>query len=221
LSFNHNSVDTFLAQFKSLVEEAEFGLDTNSTMSMLASKLPFGMMNHIMKIVRPHMFRGWLDAIGQYHADNTVVDNLKGNQEQKFHKKNATGFTPEQWAKILGVKIPKDPNTMDTSAGHTKAFFVKKKTQGHAVKTKEKPNLETQCKEGHCFNCNQQGHLSKNCPKPKKDKGKTPIKARIAETEESSAKEDRGRAMKEGSKLHIIQKAIAAHNGEEFERSDF
>jgi hypothetical protein len=32
--------------------------------------------------------------------------------------------------------------------------------------------------------------MSKNCPKTKKDKGKTPIKARIAETEESSAEED-------------------------------
>ena len=32
--------------------------------------------------------------------------------------------------------------------------------------------------------------MSKNCPKPKKDKGKTPVKARIAETEESSAEED-------------------------------
>ena len=190
LSFDHNSVDTFLAQFESLAEEAEFGLDTNPTMSMLASKLPFGMMNHIVKIVRPHTFRGWLDAIRQYHADNTAVNNLKGNQEQKSHKKNATGITPEQWAKILGVKLPKDPNAMDTSAGRTKAYFVKKKTQGRAVETKEKFDSDTQKKEGRCFNCNQQGHMSKNCPKPKKDKGKTPIKARIAETEESSAEEN-------------------------------
>ena len=142
----------------------------------------------------------------------------------------------DQWAKILGVKIPKDPNAMDTSAGRTKAYFVKKKTQGRAVETKEKFDPDTQRKEGRCFNCNQQGHLSKNCPKPKKDKGKIPVKARIAETEESSAEEDanetddekiaddywtKGRALKEASKLHIIQKAIAAHDGEEFDGSDF
>src|ERR1700687_5350650 len=79
---------------------------------------------------------------------------------------------------------------MDTSAGRTKAYFAKKKTQGRAVETKEKFDPDTQRKEGRCFNCNQQGHMSKNCPKLKKDKGKTPIKARIAETEENSAEED-------------------------------
>ena len=99
-------------------------------MTTLASKLPFSMMNHIVKIVRPQNFAQWCEAIRQYHADNTAINNLKGlgpgDQAPQKKKGTLAGMTPAQWAHILGVKLPKDPNAMDTSA-RSKSFFQKKK----------------------------------------------------------------------------------------------
>ena len=51
LTWNVESVDAFLATFKALAEEAEYGLKALPMMTALTSKLPFSMMNHIVKIV--------------------------------------------------------------------------------------------------------------------------------------------------------------------------
>ena len=125
------SVDMFLATFESLAHQAGYNIDVQPTLTALASKLPFSMMNHIVKIVRPQNFADWCNAIRQYHADNTAVNNLKGlglgdQAPQKKKKGTLAGMTPAQWAHILGVKLLKDPNAMDTSA-RSKSFYQKKK----------------------------------------------------------------------------------------------
>ena len=113
LAFTPGNVDTFIAQFESLAEEATYPLNTKSTLTLFASKLPFKMMDHILKVVRPHDFQGWADAARQYHEDNMAVQNIKGifddtPRKSTFQQKkpNPTGFTPQQWAKILGIKMP-------------------------------------------------------------------------------------------------------------------
>ena len=78
----------------------------------------------------------------------------------------------------------RDPNAMDTSAGRSRSF--KPKTQGHAANVTADA-AEVQCKEGCCFTCNKQGHISKNCPDKLKKKDKALVKARKAETEDSGA----------------------------------
>ena len=140
-------------------------------------------------------------------------------------------MTPTQWAHILRVKLPKNLNTMDTSA-RGRSYSQKKKTQAHLSTTDDLK--DTQCKEGHCFTCNKQGHLSWNCPdkEKKKPKGKAPAKARIAETEEDSEAEEsddnwvetfikKARAGPEKGKLRILQNAIKAQQGEALEEEDF
>ena len=72
------SVDAFIATFESLANQAGYDINGQPTLTALASKLPFSMMNHIVKIVRPQNFAQWCDAIRQYHVDNTAVNNLKG-----------------------------------------------------------------------------------------------------------------------------------------------
>ena len=127
---------------------------------------------------------------------------------------------------------------MDTSA-RNRSFQKKKKTQARLATASEIE--ENQRREGRCFTCNKQGHLSKNCPdkKEKKPKGKAPAKARIAETEDDSAEEEeesskeesdddwaetfikKARAGPEKGKLRILQKAIKAQQGEAPESEDF
>ena len=73
LSFIPGDVDTFIAQFESLAEEAQYPLDAAPTLTMFASKLPAKMMEHIYKVVRPLDFQAWADAARQYHQDNMAV----------------------------------------------------------------------------------------------------------------------------------------------------
>ena len=232
LAFIPGEVDTFIAQFESLAEEATYNLNNKATLSLFAAKLLFKMMDHIYKVTRPLNFNKWKNTTRQYHQDNTTVQNIRGIYEETVHKKgtfppkkqNPTGFMPQQWAKILGVKMPSlNPNTMDTWADQSRNNNRGQKTRGQVVAT-ETPNKDTQQKEGHCFTCNKQGHISKMWP-DKKGKSKTPVKVRAAETEEHSDEESivetqqpltmdkyikMGRTLKEEDKISLIRKAVIA-----------
>jgi hypothetical protein len=241
LTWTPGDVDTFVAQFRSLADQAEYRLDDRPTISLFASKLPFKMMQHIMMVVKPRDFQGWADAARQYHQDNTAVNTIRGFNEEvpqkKFGNRNKTGFSAKQWAQILGVKMPTpDPNAMDTRADRSRSYFKNKKgSKGRASTTKEDP--EVQRKEGRCFTCNKQGHLARNCPdKPTKKEDKGKVKARTAETEDSdnesfteaSDKEldpeayiRLGKSLKEEDKITIVKMAIKAEQGAEGEDMDF
>ena len=74
--------------------------------------------------------------------------------------------TKQQWQKGFA----KDPNAMDTSGGHTCAYA--------ALTEDERAKLQ---KEGRCFRCKRQGHLSRSCPDKPKD-----AKARATGEEEGT-----------------------------------
>jgi hypothetical protein len=239
-----NEVDIFLAQFESLAHEAEYPLDTAPTLSLLASKLPFHMMNHIYKVNRPQTFTDWAAAICQYHQDNTTVQNLHGLHDEGTRKKPAPqqkGFSPQQLAKILGIKMPTpDANAMDTCADRSCSWRNNQGAKGCvSATTSSTPSKDTEKQrvEGRCFNCNKQGHISRNCP-DKKDKPKTlnkpKVQAHKIETENSRSDTNsepeaddpdsfikHARAMKEDHKREIMLMAIAADKKEEGSDQDF
>jgi hypothetical protein len=129
-----------------------------------------------------------------------------------------------------------DPNAMDTRADRSRSFNKNRRTQGRAANVTADAT-ETQRKEGRCFTCNKQGHISRNCP-DKKKKDKALVKARKAETEDSGAEGDGekseeeepispeafvrlGKTMKEKDKIAIIKAAIEAEQGKEGPDADF
>jgi hypothetical protein len=207
LRWDPESVDTFLARFESLAEAADFELDANPTKSILAKKLPFSMVDHLYKVVKPGTYPEYCEAICQFHADNTAVQNLKGHQDKgalytkgqdglytKKDRKNLLGgYTANKWAKILGVdqskiEMPKRSDAMDTSARFRSKF---QRTKGRTGTTK--PDPDTQRKEGHCFHCNKQGHISKYClDKSNSDskKKKTSIKGRTTKSNRGTSSSD-------------------------------
>jgi hypothetical protein len=143
------------------------------------------MMEHIYKITRPGNFNGWAEGARQYHQDNTAVQNIRGviddNPKKSFKKK---GYSRQQWAQLLGVKLPSPKeDAMDTRADRSRSYNRNQGTKGRVSATKEDP--EKQRKEGRCYTCNLQGHISKNCPKKADQKPREKAKARQAETEES------------------------------------
>ncbi len=90
LAFIPNEVDTFITQFESLATEATYDLDAQPMLLLYVFKLPFKMVDHIYKVVRPMDFQGWAEATCQYHQDNTVVQNIRGIFEDT-PKKTLTG----------------------------------------------------------------------------------------------------------------------------------
>ena len=101
-------MDTFITQFRTLADEAEYPLDECPTISLFASKLPHKMMEYIYLVIKPQSFQGWADTARQYHEDNTTVQkmrNLNSEVSRRFGNKK-TGFLAKQWAQILGVKLP-------------------------------------------------------------------------------------------------------------------
>ena len=193
------------------------------------------MMQHIFLIVKPVNFNGWADAARDYHQGNAALQGIRDISEDAPGKKTGkkTGFSAKQWAQILGVKLPAiDPNAMDTRADRSRSYPRNKGSKGRASSTKEDP--ETQRREGRCFTCNKQGHLSRNCPdKAAKTSDKGKVKARTAETEpedeaEPSISEGKAetfirlaRSMKEEEKIDFLMRVIEADKGAEGEDMDF
>ena len=160
------------------------------------------MMDHLYKVVRPCDFAGWAYGACQYHQDNQAVQNIRdihGDMTRKAPQKKFAGFSVEDLVKILKVKMPlPHPDAMDTQADRNRSVNQSCRTQGRASATNPK-DVEQLRKEGCCFTCNKQGHISQNCPdKPAKDKPtnqkKKNSKARQANIDdhETSDEEDYG-----------------------------
>ena len=151
LAFTPGEIDKFVARFKLLAEEATYPLDAQLTLTLFVSKLPYKMMDHILKVVRPHNFHRWKDRACQYHRDNVAVQNIRGISDEipqrhfNANKMNPSRFTLQQWAKILGVKMPQiDPNMMDTWADSSCQNNRGQKTRGQAtIVEAQNPDTET------------------------------------------------------------------------------
>jgi hypothetical protein len=112
----------------------------------------------------------------------------KGGDKAKFSKR--ARWTPQELAKILNVKLPsRDPNAMDTRADRIKSKYKKDGAKARLSQTVEdkqekKKYDEDRRRSSQCINCRIKGHIAKNCPKKKKSKPY--VKARQAQTEDSS-----------------------------------
>jgi len=63
LAWDQDKMDRFLAQFQSLAQEAGYDWNTQPTLTLLASKLPIGMLHHLYKVTRPQNFQDWINGI--------------------------------------------------------------------------------------------------------------------------------------------------------------
>ena len=176
-------------------------------------------------------------TVQRYHTDNTTVNNLWGLYKDTLKKnfQQKKGFSAQQLARLLGVKLPSDPDAMDTRADRTCSFNRNKGSKGRVTTTTPAKDTDKQRKEGCCFHCDKQGHISWNCPKKKKEE----TKARKAETEDSNQESEAestnesagkefscavirlGRSMPEEEKMKFILHTIEANKaGDDGDKSE-
>src|ERR1700744_886175 len=111
------------------------------------------MMDHIYKVICPNTFLGWADGVRQWHQDNTVVQNIRGIYEDDHQKKKGKKWTPQQVAKMLGIKMPmRDPDAMDTRADQSRSNY----SNNRAATTQGPPKPK---RKRVCFHCNKEGHF--------------------------------------------------------------
>ena len=83
-----------------------------------------------------------------------------------------------------------DPNAMDTRADRNRSANRNRQTQGRASATAPK-DVDQQRAEGHCFTCNKQGHISRNCPdKPTDKTNKPPFQKKKGKAHQAAITED-------------------------------
>ena len=112
LSWIPGDVDTFIAQFRSLAEQAQYALNDRPTITLFASKLPYKMMQHIFLIVKPFDFNGWADAARDYHQGNAALQGIRDISEDAPGKKTGKN-------RILGQTMGPDPRSQ-TSGNRSK-----------------------------------------------------------------------------------------------------
>ena len=141
---------------------------------------------------------------------------------------------PRSWESRCHPSI----QTPDTCADRSRNTNRGQKIRGQVVATEASKDTKTQHKEGHCFTCNKQGHISRQCPDNKgKSKSKQLVKAHATETEDSDNKSltdvpeegkmtwdkyvDLGKTLTEDDKITIIRRVAKAQDSEEGDEAGF
>jgi Retrotransposon gag protein/Zinc knuckle len=149
LEMKKGNLAQYTAKFNRLRKKAGWDADSNGTIRMYKRGLDLGLLTSMLKQVgaNPNTLRGWQELATQHHD---VYQQLK--HEISF-RKDVPRLASQLMAKKKETPPQKDPWAMDIDA-----------TRTDSVKADEKQRLR---KEGRCFFCKEQGHLSRDCPKKK------------------------------------------------------
>ena len=151
----------------------------------------------------------WIKGAIGHHRKFLQFQAYFGNPNSSNKNNPPHQPSKQQWQQSFA----KDPNAMDTSAGHTHAW---------AAMTEDERNRLM--KEGKCFNCQNTGHRSRECPDKKncaqirtgeveetpKDKEEAASDVKASATKALSAKEviEMVWNMEEGEKEKVIKECF-------------
>ena len=128
---------------------------------MFIDGLPTSLAINVAKFNNPRSFLDWKNGAVEHHTTYMWI-------KSKFHNKGRSDVHPtlEQWKKVF---TKKGDDAMDMTPGRVKARAT----------TTRPPLNDEECeklrKEGWCFRCRKQGHLSRYCPdKPSQVRGNPP-----------------------------------------------
>ena len=124
---------------------------------MFIEGLPASLAINVAKFNDPNTFTDWKEGAIQHHTKYMWI-------KSKFNKgQNKPRPTQDQWKRAFQKK---GDDVMDTTPGRVKARATSTRT---FLSEEDREKLR---KEGRCFRCKKQGHLSRSCPdKPSQVRG--------------------------------------------------
>ena len=164
-----NALDEFIAEFKHLCSEAGWTANDIGTITQFWCGLNMGLLKAIVQHVClcPCMLHEWFNAV---HEQHDIWNELKAAIEDA----KSTGPPAPLWHNTTYVR---PLNVMDVNAIHVDALMADEK--------------EKLAKEGQCFRCRKQGHISCKCPE-REEKKSTPHRGNQGMTTRVAVVEDEG-----------------------------
>ena len=155
LKMKPNSLDDYIAEFKHLCEEAEWGHDDAGTIMLFKNRLTLGLHHAVLEKVTlcPTNLNRWeagactQDALWAKVKASLGGAPLKVTQAEGQKWRNVLGKPCNEKGRWYGVK---KEDRMDVDIIKVNTLSIEEQNQ-----------LQ---KEGKCFNCQKVGHISKNCP---------------------------------------------------------
>ena len=143
-----NTLDEFIAEFEHLRSEAGWSSNNIGTITQFRRSLNTGLLKAIVQHVRPRprTLCDWFDAAREQHD---IWNELKAAIEDA----KSTGPPTPLWHNTMYTR---PSNAMDVDAVCVDALAAEEK--------------EKLAKEGHCFRCKKQGHISCKCPEREENK---------------------------------------------------
>ena len=137
-----NALDEFIAEFEHLRSEAGWSSNDIRTITQFRRGLNTGLLKAIVQHVRPRprTLHDWFDATREQHDIwnelKAAIEDAKSTGPPALPRRNTMYTRPS--------------NAMDVDAVRVNALAAEEK--------------EKLAKEGRCFRCKKQGHISHKCP---------------------------------------------------------
>ena len=169
-----NALDEFIAEFEHLRSEAGWSSNDIGTITQFRHGLNTRLLKAIVQHIRPHpcTLREWFDAAREQHD---IWNELKATIEDA---KSTGPPTPPR----CSTTYTRPSNAMDVDAVRVNTLAAEEK--------------ERLAKEGRCFKCKKQGHISCKCPEREENKnalrrGNQGMTARAAVVEDNGSTQNK------------------------------
>ncbi len=146
LHMKDGNLDQFIAEFNRLTHLANRNNETRGLIPLFRQGLPYGLAQACMNRLKwPETIHQWQSAAREENKWYAIKKNLGLARSPKDGKERK-----QQWKAALKNKSKDNSVPMEVDAAQTRCPLTE-----HQEKLK---------KEGRCFHCEVQGHMSKECP---------------------------------------------------------
>ena len=146
-------INKYIAKFEWYITTTGYGVDEPTVFEKFIKGLPSPLTKTCVKMDNPDMWDEWKISACKHQEVYLWWRQILGVNNDKKDQSSSKKKDFNKWRQGFNSKrVDKDPNTMDTTPGCTCA---------HRMTTEECTHLMN---EGKCFNCQQKGHFSQDCP---------------------------------------------------------